>query len=571
MPPKLSGLTRRDFLKITGAASAALTLGGCQFGNKGNGNGADLVLLDGKIITVDAKDSIAQAVAVSNGRILRVGTNREVKALVGDDTNVIQLGGKCVSPGLVDSHIHVLYFGKQIWEGFTEIRPPAANSKESLLEVVEEAAAKTPEGEWISGNQGFLIPLSEIPSLEELDAIAPNHPVYLKHMSGQYGIANSLALELAGVNQSTPNPAGGVLVKDPDTGELTGFLSHYSAQNLVSRFAPGWGERADEELYDDLLRGQDMCLAAGYTSGQDVIVGSARDVAAYRQVAENGDLKMRMYLMQYVPSARVAKDEIEKAEAFSIDMLTFGGWKMAVDGGGAAGTSLMYDTSLATSNRSYPYYDQEVLNKMVTRYHLEGYQTSFHCSGDRAIDMAINAIEAALKAKPDSDHRHKIEHLLWPAEESLKRIRDLGIHISTQPQWIIILGDAYLRISNQETMERFMPLRTILDMGISLSFGCDVPATPILEPNWAFAGALTRTTFNQNTFNPDQALSMPEALRIHTMGSAYASFEEDEKGSLEEGKLADMVVWSHDLYSLDSAKELKELKAETTIVGGEVV
>jgi predicted amidohydrolase YtcJ len=244
---------------------------------------------------------------------------------------------------------------------------------------------------------------------------------------------------------------------------------------------------------------------------------------------------------------------------------------MAVDGGGAAGTGLMYDTSLAMSKAAYPYYDQEVLNKMVTRLHLEGYQTSFHCSGDRAIDMAIDAIEAALKAKPDSDHRHKIEHALFPQGESLKRIRDLGIHISTQPQWISLLGDAYKNVGNDETMSRFMPLRTMLDMGISMSFGCDVPATPILEPNWAFAGAHTRTTFNGNTYNKEQALSMAEILRIHTMGSAYASFEEEVKGSIEEGKLADMVVWSGDLLEMDTLKDLNSLRAETTIVNGEIM
>lgn len=561
-------LDRREFLKLTGILAVS-SLTGCQF--RTNREQANLALLNGKIITVDAADTIAEAVAVSNGKILQVGSTREIRKLVGEDTQAINLEGRCVTPGLVDSHIHVLYFGKQAWEGFTEIRPPTVNSKESLLAAIDEKARSLQDGEWISGNQGFLLPLDQIPTLEELDAVAPNNPVYLKHMSGQYGIVNTKALQVAGIDENTPNPPGGKIIRNPETGEPTGFLNHYSAQNLVGRYAPGWGERTEDDLYQDLLRGQDLCLSAGYTSGQDVIVGSSKDVAAYRQVAENGDLKMRMYLMQYVPSAAIAKQEIEKAEPFQIEMLTFGGWKMAVDGGGAAGTSLMYDTSLQTSNACYPYYDQEVLNKMVTRYHLEGYQTSFHCSGDQAIDMAINAIEAALDAKPDSNHRHKIEHALWPQEESLKRIRDLGIHISTQPQWISLLGDAYNKISNVETMERFMPLRTELDMGLTLSFGCDVPATPVLEPNWAFAGALTRTTFNNNTYSLDQAITMPEALRIHTMGSAYASFEEDIKGSIEKGKLADMVVWSRDLYNLNPKKDLPDLKAETTIVNGEIV
>jgi predicted amidohydrolase YtcJ len=568
MSQKKNELSRREFVKITGAATAGLALTACGLGR---GRKADLVLLDGNIITVDSKDSIVQAVAARNGEIVRVGSNNDVQDLISDDTEVLNLEGKTVTPGLVDSHIHVMYFGKQEWEGFTEIRIPDVSSKEDLLQVVAEAASQIPEGEWVSGNQGFLLPLAEAPTLQELDAAAPNHPVYLKHMSGQYGVVNSLAMELAEINKDTPNPPGGVVVKNPETGEPTGFLNHYSAQNLVGRIAPGWGTRTEEELAEDVKRGQDLVLAAGYTSGQDVIVGSSRDIGIYRQVAKEDGLKMRMYLMQFVPSAKVAKDEIEKAESFEVGLCKFGGWKLAVDGGGSAATSLMYDTNLLMSNRSYPYYKQETMNLMVNRYHQEGYQVSFHCSGDRAIDMAINAIDYALKEKPDANHRHKIEHALFPTKESLQRIADLGIHVSTQPQWISLLGDAYKHVGSDEVMSRFMPLKTMLDMGITLSFGCDVPATPVLEPNWAFAGAYTRTTFNDNIYNEEEALTMQEALRIHTMGSAYASFEEDEKGSIEVGKFADMVVWSNNLYTLDPWNDLKDFKAETTIVGGEVV
>ena len=208
---------------------------------------------------------------------------------------------------------------------------------------------------------------------------------------------------------------------------------------------------------------------------------------------------------------------------------------------------------------------------MVTVMHQEGYQVSFHCVGDYAIDMAINAIEAALKAKPDSDHRHKIEHLIFPTSEALERIKDLGIVVSAQPNWISMLADGYRNVSDDKTMERFMPLRTILEMGIPLAFGCDVPATPFIEPNWSFAGATIRTTWLENTYNPDQTISMMDTLRIHTMGSAYASFEENEKGSIEVGKAADMVVWSDDLLTLDPKVDLVDLKPLTTILAGQVV
>jgi predicted amidohydrolase YtcJ len=568
-------ISRRRFIKLSAAATAGLVLTACV-GRRDrllqpSQSQADLVLMNGKIITVDPRDTIVQAVAAKDGLILKTGTSEEITDFIGPRTNVIDLQGKTVTPGLVDSHIHVLPFGKQAWEGFTEIRYPYVRTKEELLQTVEEKAKTLPKGEWISGNQGFLLAYSDAPNRRELDVVAPNHPVYLRHMGGQYAVVNSLALELAGVDEFTPNPYGGKIVKDPDTGELTGLLNHYSAQNLVGRVATGWGPRSEKDRMGDIERGQELCLAAGYTSGQDVIVSSGTDVDAYKSVAKDRNLKMRMYLLQYVTSPQLAKEALKNAQRFKTGMLTFGGWKLAMDGGYSAGTALMYDRTLQGSKNSYPYYKQDVVNQMVTVMHKAGYQVSFHCTGDHAIDMAINAIEAALKEAPGENHRHRIEHLICPKPESLKRIKDLGILVSTQPQWISMLADGYNNVTNKETMDRFMPLKTMKEMGIPLAFGCDVPATPFVEPAWAFAGAVTRTTWMENTFNPDEKLTMQDALRIHTMGSAYASFEEDVKGSIEEGKVADMVVWSHDLYSLDPMTDLVDFKAESTIVAGQVV
>jgi predicted amidohydrolase YtcJ len=530
-----------------------------------------MVLQNGRIVTVDANDTIAQALAVKDGLIHAVGKDDEMQPMIGPDTKVIDLGGKTVTPGLVDSHIHVVQYGKQTWGGFTDIRFPNVTSKDDLMRVVSEAVDQVGDGEWISGNQGFMLSLSDAPNRWELDAIAPNNPVYLKHMGGQYAVVNSYALKLAGIDENTPNPAAGKILKDPDTGELTGFLGHYTAQALVGNLAPGWGERSEQDLMDDVVRGQMDCLAVGYTSGQDVIVSSARDVEAYRNVFEEQDLKMRMYLMQYVSSAAHAKEELKAAKAINTGMLKFGGWKLAMDGGASAGTALMYDTSMPMSKVSYPFYKQDVVNQMVTVMHQEGYQVSFHCVGDRAIDMAINAIEAALKAKPDANHRHKIEHLLFPSNDALQRIKDMGIVVSTQPNWVSMLADAYKNVSNEETMARLIPLRTLLDMGIPLACGCDVPATPFIEPNWSFAGAVTRTTWLDNLYNPDQTISMMDTLRMHTMGSAYASFEEDMKGSIEVGKAADLVIWSHDLLTLDPKVDLVDLIPLKTIVAGQIV
>ena len=531
---------------------------------------ADLVLLNGKIITVDSRDTIVEAVAVKNGKIAKLGNNEYVKAFVGPQTAILDLKGRTVTPGLVDSHIHVMYHGRQFWEGFLNIRFPNARSKADLLRLVAERAKVTAKGEWISGNQGFPLSMKETPDRWELDSVSPNNPVYLRHSSGQYAVVNSYALRLAGIDRNTPNPYGGVIAKDPTSKEPTGVLFHYPAENLVARIAAGYGQRTNMELMDDVERGQDLCLAAGYTSGQDVIVSAPRHVWIYERMAEDDALKMRLYLMEYVESEESANNLLTTVKPFKTEMLTFGGWKLAVDGGPAAGTSLMYNTSLPAANRSYLYHDQETLNRIVAMLHKAGFQIAFHVGGDRAIDMALNAIEAALKETPRENHRHRLEHVIFPTIEALERIKKLGVIVSTQPQWISFNADGYRASTDEKTMQRFMPIRTMLDMGIHLAFGCDVPATIMLEPKWAFLGAVTRTTASGYTPAPEERISMKDALRIHTMGSAYASFEEEIKGSIEEGKVADMVVWSHDLYSMPTS-QLKNLEAEITIVGGKIV
>jgi len=568
-------ISRRKFIGMAAAASAGLILSACSQPNKSLlpsiESEADLVVQNGKVITVDPENSITQAVVAKDGLIIRTGTDEDIKPYIGPKTVVIDLKGKTITPGLVDSHIHVLPFGKQTWDGFTEIRFPYVKTKEQLLQTVADKAKEIPDGEWISGNQGFLLPFSDAPDRWELDEVSLDNPVFLKHMGGQYAVVNSLALDLAGIDKNTDNPYSGIIAKDPKTGEPNGILSHYDAQVMVSRMVKGWGPRTDEELMADVKRGQQLCLAAGYTSGQDVIVSSSGDVEVYKKVHQDHGLKMRIYLMQYVTTPQAAKEDLLNSERYKSGMLTFGGWKLAMDGGLSAGTSLMYDTSLPASMLSYPYYRQETVNQMVTTMHKAGYQVSFHCTGDRAIDMAINAIESALKESPREDHRHRIEHLIFPTEEALQRIKDLGIVVSTQPQWVSMLGDGYKNVTDEKTMERFMPIRTMMDMGIPLAFGCDVPATPYVEPAWAFAGAVTRTSWMDNTFLLDEAISMQDAIRIHTIGSAYASFEENTKGSIEKGKVADMVVWSKDLLTLDPKTELVDLMVDTTIVAGQVV
>jgi hypothetical protein len=571
----MSNMSRRSFLTaIAGGAAAFSTSLGGAVDSRHNpvpiAGEMDLILLNGKIITVGPNDAIAKAVAVRDGKIVAVGTTQDIRALAGKNTRVVDLSGKCVTPGLVDSHIHIMYYGKEFREGALDIRFPKARSKKDLLQLVGMRSKEAPKGEWIVGNQGFNIDASNAPNRFELDAVAPDHPVYLRHSSGQFAVVNSLALMAAGIDLTTRNPYGGNIGRDAASGEPNGLLFHYSAEYLVHRHVPGYGIQSDTDRLRDAREGQRRALAAGYTSAQDVIVTAQEDIDAYCRLAREGGLKMRLYIMQYLHSEQQALRLLPQVSRFKDEWLTFGGWKLALDGGPGAGTSLMYDHSLRGANRSYPYHDQRTLDRIVLQAHRTGLQVAFHATGDRAIDMAINAVEAALNASPRENHRHRIEHLHFPTRQALERIKRLGMVVSTSPQWIVHHAEGFRHTTNDVTMERLFPLRTMKELGIPVAFGCDVPATIMIEPKWALLGAVNRTTRSGYTPAPEQRITIRDALRMHTLGSAYASFEENIKGSIEPGKLADMVVWSHDVYTA-SPRELAELTPLTTIVGGKVV
>lgn len=531
---------------------------------------ADLILWNGKIITVDAQGTIAQAVAIKDGQILKVGSNLDIGPLAGPQCQMIDLQGRTVTPGLVDSHHHLMYYGRQFWPGYLDIRFPRAASKADLLQLVGEYAAGLNPGDWVSGNQGFHLQPGETLDRWDLDRAAPKNPVYLCHGSGQYAVVNSPALQIAGIDAGTPNPQGSLILRNAD-GEPTGVLSHYPAEDLVARHAAGYGDRTDEQKIADIERGVQRCLQAGYTSVQDVIMSSPQDIQLYMNFADSGRLSVRLSVMLYVG----AEEQLDSASTQGLEQsddsqVMFNGWKLAVDGGIAAGTVLMYDKSLSASRLSYPYHSQETLNRIVRRLHDTGFQIAVHAVGDQGIDMALTAFEDAVGANPRPDPRHRIEHGLFPSTQALQRMKEAGIVLSTQPQWIAWHGDALAPATNEEAMTRLLPLRTMLQTGIPVAFGCDVPASIDQEPGWAFQGACARRTPGGTVLTGGERLTVQEALRVHTMGSAYAGFAEGATGSLEPGKHADLVVWSHDLYALQP-EEMGSLRAEMTIVNGRIV
>ncbi|RPH97208.1 MAG: hypothetical protein EHM72_13835, partial [Calditrichaeota bacterium] len=531
---------------------------------------ADFIIYNGKVITVDPQDRVVEAVAIKDGKILQAGTTQEILQLADADCKSIDLRGKTVTPGLIDSHYHLMYYGAQFWPGYLNIRHPVVTSKADLLQLLQQHVASLQPGEWISGNQGFTLRMFETINRGDLDAVIPNNPAYLRHCSGQYSVVNSAALDSAGIDNNTPNPPGSLIMRD-EQGNPTGILSHYPAENLVGQYAAGYGDRTDQQKFEDIERGQQLAFEAGYTSVQDVIVGSIRDIMLYKQYADSGLLKIRLYAMLYIDVEQEADTLAKIFKPVDSGLFHFAGWKLAMDGGIAARTTLFYDKSLYAAQISYPYHTQDELNRMVQTLHNTGLQVAVHVSGDEGIDMTLTALEAAMKANPRPEPRHRIEHGLFPTASALQRMKENGIILSTQPQWISWYSDGFEQATDASAMANLLPMKSMLDDGIHLAFGCDVPASLYQEPKWAFNGAILRRSVQSGiVYNPEQKLSAQEALRIHTMGSAYAGFAETTTGSLEPGKFADLVIWSHDLYTMSPSK-LIDLAAELTMVGGRIV
>ena len=536
---------------------------------------ADTVLLNGRIITVDAQDSIAQAVAVKQGIIQAVGSNDQIRALVGQHTESVDLGGQSVTPGLIDPHNHMQVYGlTHKW--FAPFLPPDVRTPDDLRRKLTELVAQTPEGEWIQGY--YLIIQGGLPGRKELDPVSPNHPVWLMQQGGHYGSANSLALELAGIDASTPDPVGGVIERDA-SGEPTGVFYNHRAMDVLRRVAP---VPTLDMTRDYVVTGQPAFAAEGVTTYHDNNVRGVDTVGAYFDVDRAGKSVIRgrvFYTLEWPGDLDRALNQIEyyKGDGF----MEFGGFKFLLDGQFHMAychephNGVRWDT---------PTWQPQTFKDAVRALHDTGLQICVHCVGDAAVDLTLDAFEEAMNANPRPDPRHRIEHCVITRPESTQRIKDLGVVVSTQPQFIRLGSLLWIDILGEERAARGMVLREWLDAGILVALGSDAPTTPWILPQITLAGAVTRITLTDERHCPEQAITAREALRAHTMGGAYAGFEEEIKGSIEPGKLADLVVWKKDPIAtfepfegsgpLDAdglLRAIGSLKVSMTMLGGKVI
>ena len=573
-------LTRRDFIKLAATTLGGIALAGCG-GQRlapttepprpaitvspptapASATGpADMILVNGKIITVDTKDTIAQALAVKDGVIQAVGASEEIRARAGAAAKVVDLKGKAVTPGLIDPHNHLQVLG-MLNDQYMAFLLPEVNSIETLQKKLADIVAKTPKGKWIQGYY-FFVGAGVTPRRQDLDKVAPEHPVWIIQQGGHYGVANSAALKIANITASTANPQGGIIERDK-SGELTGVFYNHRAMDLLRRNVT-LDVKRDPASY--VLAPQDAFAAFGVTSFEDNNVRGVDNINAYLDAGKQGKMKIRAgiyYTLEWPADVNTALNQIER---YKDSMMRLAGFKFLIDGQAPTAYTHQPHNGISWNMSTW---DPAMFKRAVRSMHDTGLQIGVHCIGDAATDLVIDAYEEAMKGNPRSDPRHRIEHAVITTREATRRMKDLGIVVSTQPAFIYTGGDGWVKQFGEERGKRAVVTREWLDNGVRLALGSDAPTGPLISPQMTLAGATMRPTFSGKVLGQDQCLTIQEALRAHTMGAAYAAHEEKIKGSIEAGKLADLAVWNEDPYS--AADHIGLVTIAMTIVGGKVV
>jgi predicted amidohydrolase YtcJ len=538
---------------------------------------ADLLLINGRVLTMDAHNTVAQAVAVRDGKIVAVGTNAAVEPLAGASTQVIDLDGRTAMPGLTDCHVHLASDSSRAMESVEcrDLYDSSIDSVEALVARIEQWAASTPPGQWIvargSPLADFRLHERRLPTRVELDTATPRNPAYVS-FGAHVIIANTLALHERGVTRHTPSPQGGTVVKDTVTGEPTGELRE-RAQFLIKRkdsaLDPATlAERITIEL--------EKCSHRGVTSIHDIII-TREEVQAYQLLARTGRLPVRVQMLIRVIESNFHKHsllDLGLVHGLGSEWLQIGGIKMSIDGG-FTGKNAAFREPIAGDDDHHEgliRIQQDELDETVELYHTLGMRICTHAIGDLAMDMILDAYEKALIKRPRQDHRHRVEHLgNWMmTPERVARAQQLGILPIANPPFLFFLGDPVVEMLQRRATEQGFPFRTLWDAGFPLSFGSDAPGYYPVDPLRDLGTAVAHQTLSGQPLNAGEALTIQEALRSQTINAAYTAFQEQTLGSIEVGKLADLVVLGDDPLTFAPAR-FQDLPVDITIAGGKVV
>ena len=545
------------------------------------GGPADLIVVDGVVLTMDRADRRAQALAIRAGRIVAVGADHEVRALIGPSTRVLEAHGRTVIPGLIDSHVHAL--GAAPVEAARPFR--TLSSVGELQQWLQEEARRRPGTDWIWSPRVYPTRLKEgrFPTREELDAAVADRPVVA---DGAYAfVLNSAALRAAGITATAVDPAGTQIVRDT-RGEPTGLLRN--ARSALARYLPPAGALPLDQL-EALHR---VYLASGITSVTER--GATVDgYRAYESLKAAGRLHVRATVTLMLPAGLQASNAAAAIEAVPLrpgqgdDRLKVGPLKLTVDGGILLGTSFMREPYGPQSRALYGVQDEryrgflsttpETIRAVMAAGHARGWQMSAHVTGDAGVDEVLDAFEAAQRAHPRPDPRHTLIHAYFPTPEVARRAASLGVQVDTQPAWFYKDADALIGALGAPRLARFIGVRTWRDAGVRVAlntdhmFGADRDtAMNPFNPFLTIATAVTRRTESGRVLGASEAVTRLEALRMMTIDAAALSFDEAERGSIEVGKVGDVAILSDDLLGCPDDR-IRHITSAVTIVGGRVV
>ena len=547
-----------------------------------SGPSADLILRGGRIYTVNRAQPWAEAIAIRGDQFIAVGSNQDMDRLIGKDTTLVELDGRLVLPGIIDSHIHLL-------EGsilLDHVRLDEATSLEEMKDIVRLFAKAKPEAPWIVGHgwNYTYVEGGRLPTRHDLDEVVPDRPAFLMAYDGHTAWVNSLALAAAGLDRQSKPLGPGEIVRDPETGEATGALKEEGAIQLVRRVMP---RPPREELLAALRKGIAYAHRFGVTSIHSASGISAEEDAEgypdndaldlFAELEQRGELTLRVYSAMTVNETTTDEDLDRFAELAARHRgpwLKAGAVKIFMDGVIESHTAAMLEPFANNPDeRGTPNYTQAEINELISNLDQRGFQIFTHAIGDRAVRMVLNAYEEAAGQHPESRGRHRIEHVEVVSDKDIPRFAELDVIAAMQPHHATpdIVG-VWAKGVGPERIERAFAWRSLRDAGARVVHGSDW-AVVTIDPLVGLHTAVTRQDLDdrpEGGWIPDQRLTLEDAISGYTLDAAYASFEEDIKGSIEVGKFADLAVLSQDLFKVPPRK-IAATEVMMTVAGGQVV
>jgi predicted amidohydrolase YtcJ len=514
---------------------------------------ATLAILNANIITLNPKQSRAQAVAIYNGKIVAVGTNEEIRKYIGKETKTVDAKNRTIVPGFVDCHVHMTGFG---WF-LQALNLRNIGSIRELQQKLADYSKKNTEG-WIIGGRWDQEKFAEkrYPTRWDLDAVVRDRPVFLTRVCGHLGVVNSKALQLAGITEDT-TIEGGRIDLDESSNKPNGILRE-NALGLVWKAIP---KPNAKDLENACLAACRKAVEAGLT-GVHWIVDSADEIRVLQRLHSEGKLPLRVYLG--IPAERIDESaNLGLLPGFGNDFVRIGFVKVFADGSLGARTAALkkpYNDHPQTSGMLL--HKEKKLNKIVLAAHKAGLQLGIHAIGDQAIEAVLEAYSKVLKQFPQDNHRHRIEHCSVLSPQLITRMKSLGLIASVQPHFIV--SDFWVVDRLGKTRARWVyPLKTLLGEGLIVASGSDCPVEPV-DPLLGIWAAVARKSF------PEERLTVEEAMKTYTLNAAYASFDENKKGTVENGKLADLTILSDDLFNIPP-DEIRKVSVDMTIVDGKII